>query len=169
MANLTHGGCSGGRNSPEYQSYSAMLHRCYNPERSNYGQYGGSGIEVCDRWRGPEGFSNFVADMGSRPFGTSLDRRDGTLGYTPENCRWSGRQVQNYNTNLKKIKTLSKYRGVSFSSSRNRPWIARIGSGVRGKYIWLGDYHTEDEAAAAYNKAAKEMHGPEAKLNDIRY
>jgi hypothetical protein len=52
-------------------------------------------ITVCKRWHK---FENFYADMGDPPPGTSLDRRDNKLGYSPANCRWSTKIVQNNNT-----------------------------------------------------------------------
>jgi hypothetical protein len=63
-----------------------MLQRCSNPNHPAYQYYGGRGIGVCDRWRD---FVNFLADMGKRPKGTTLDRYpDGDGDYRPGNCRW---------------------------------------------------------------------------------
>ena len=47
---IKHGGCAGGKNSPEYQSYKAMINRCLNTNRKDYPNYGGRGISICDRW-----------------------------------------------------------------------------------------------------------------------
>jgi hypothetical protein len=63
-----------------------MINRCANPNSPDYKRYGGKGIEVCERWRD---FRNFLEDMGSRPIGTSLDRKDGNQNYEPGNCRWA--------------------------------------------------------------------------------
>lgn len=63
-----------------------MLQRCLNPNSTNYPEYGAVGITVCDEWRS---FDRFLADMGERPKGRTLDRIRGTEGYSPQNCRWA--------------------------------------------------------------------------------
>lgn len=80
--------------SPEYFSWRSMQQRCNNQRASGFQRYGGRGIKVCERW---SEFENFLADMGDRPAGTSLDRIDGTKGYEPENCRWATMRVQSEN------------------------------------------------------------------------
>ena len=168
-ANRVHGAYSGGKKSPEHQSYLAMMHRCYDDKRTDWGRYGGRGIIVSeDRWLEPcTGFLNFLEDMGSRPVGTSLDRIDFNGNYCKENCRWVDQRTQAYNSNrIKKGCSTSKYRGVSLSKGKSKPWVARIGNGCGG-YEWLGQFSTEEEAALAYNKRAIEIHGENAILNVI--
>ena len=74
-----------------------MIQRCANENHIAFFRYAGRGITVCDRWRGEHGFENFLADMGERPEGTTLDRRDNDTGYTPQNCRWATRKEQRAN------------------------------------------------------------------------
>lgn len=76
----------------EYWSWATMIQRCTNPKATGYERYGGRGIGVCERWR--KDFEKFFADMGERPEGMSLDRKDGNGNYCPENCQWSTRSTQ---------------------------------------------------------------------------
>ena len=83
---------------PAHNSWENMISRC-NPEcvqhQNSIGTY--KWIEVCDRWKGRGGFDNFIDDMGPRPDGTTLDRKDNLKGYSPDNCRWASHEDQQNN------------------------------------------------------------------------
>ena|SRR5882672_735333 len=91
----------GMRGSRTYNSWRSMRARCENQNDPSFGQYGGAGITVCERWTNGEdhlsGFECFYADMGERPSHTTLDRLDGKLGYFPGNCRWATHVEQQNN------------------------------------------------------------------------
>ena len=80
--------------SPTYNSWSTMIQRCTNPKNTHYAYYGGRGIKVYPRWLD---FKMFLADIGERPEGTTLDRVDNGGHYSPNNCRWVSRKVQALN------------------------------------------------------------------------
>lgn len=82
--------------SPTYTTWSAMRKRCSDKSNPNYG---GSGIEVCERWLS---FEDFFIDMGERPEGCTIDRINPDKGYFPDNCRWatSKEQARNRRTTI---------------------------------------------------------------------
>lgn len=90
-SSITHGHFVGGKTTPTYNTWRAMLERCRLPSHPHFANYGGRGIAVCDRWRD---FSNFIADMGARPDGKTLDRINVDGHYEPANCRWATRAEQ---------------------------------------------------------------------------
>ncbi len=93
-SNRTHGHRST-RASRTYASWRSMRHRCLNPRSIDFPHYGGSGICVSERW---SSFENFLADMGERPPGMSLDRYPNPAGnYEPDNCRWATPKQQRAN------------------------------------------------------------------------
>jgi hypothetical protein len=90
---------------PDYWLYASMKKRCYCKTNAAYHSYGGRGITVCDRWLMPRGigFRNFVSDMGPRPDGMTLERKDNNLAYGPGNCIWATMKDQGNNrrTNIR--------------------------------------------------------------------
>lgn len=79
---------------PLYRVWWNMRQRCHNENHPAYVDYGGRGIRVCERWNS---FESFVTDVGPRPAGLFLDRRDNDGNYEPSNCRWITRREQNIN------------------------------------------------------------------------
>lgn len=87
---------------PEYKAWEHMKARCSNPMHPKYKNYGGRGIEVCDRW---QDFVKFWIDVGPRPSKEhSLDRINNDGNYEPGNVRWATRKQQmNNQTNTRRV------------------------------------------------------------------
>lgn len=99
-AGTIHGHWVDGHPSPTYKSWEAMKARAHFGTGKDAPRYLGRGITVCRRWLI---FQNFLADMGERPAGTTLDRIDGDDGYRPGNCRWATLAEQSANKRTARI------------------------------------------------------------------
>lgn len=88
---------------PTYRSWSMMLNRCRNPKYMYFSNYGGRGIQVCERWLI---FENFLADMGERPsLKHSIERENNNGNYEPGNCCWADRIQQGNNRRNNRVLT----------------------------------------------------------------
>jgi hypothetical protein len=131
----THGNAPRGAQSPEYRVWCSMVARCTLPTEKSWANYGGRGITVCKRW---QKFENFLADMGPRPAGTTIERVNNDKGYSPSNCRWATKAEQARNTRRTRFIT---YRKVTKCVS---DWAEHFGLTQSTMYYWLGRYGEQD-------------------------
>lgn len=107
----------GMKNHRLYKKWKGIRRRCNNVNSTDYHNYGGRGIKMCERW---EDFKMFVADMdGSFQPGLELDRANNDSGYSPENCRWVTRRVNVRNRRLT-VKVIYKEMSVPLAELCDR-------------------------------------------------
>ena len=92
---LKHGHNKKGKTTKIYWIWQGMKARCSDLKQENYRYYGARGITVCERWI--NSFENFLTDMGERPKGLTLERKDNDKGYSPDNCIWTSPREQRMN------------------------------------------------------------------------
>lgn len=111
----------------EHDAWKAIIQRCTNPNNPRYKIYGGRGITISNEWLD---FECFYSDMGKRPPGKSIDRKNNDLGYSKDNCRWATRKEQDNNTSknhfvthdgtTKTVTEWAEFIGLSYECLRGR-------------------------------------------------
>lgn len=105
---------------PTYTTWANLKQRCTNPKLACYTVYN-------KFWYAPwETFERFLVDMGERPPGTMIDRRDNKKGYGPKNSRWTTRTVQNQNRS-NTLLTRADVRAIRRSKLTNKVLAVRYG------------------------------------------
>lgn len=165
---LKHGATRNGRWTPEYRAYVGMRDRCLNPrDVSNWKNYGGRGIRICDRWLrgadGKSGFQCFFEDVGLRPSKLhSLDRHPNNDGnYEPGNVRWATKTQQQNNKRAKLTVTISG-KSMSLVAACRKFGVAPDTARHRLRWGW-----TADEAVGAIPRAID--HSTPAKIPPVSY
>jgi hypothetical protein len=87
-----------------------------------------------------------------------LDNRKSNLRIVTFSENLANKPLQKNNT--------SGYKGVSFHKSTGK-WCAYIGSSRGNSSVNLGTFINKEDAARAYNKAAIQLYGDCALLNDV--
>jgi hypothetical protein len=109
---------------PEYDTWSRLKQRCLNTKCSDYKDYGGRGISICERWL--NSFDCFLSDMGLRPSKThSIERKNVNGNYEPSNCIWATPEQQQNNRRNNRI--------IEFNGKRQSMmlWSLEIGINYR--------------------------------------
>ena len=139
---------------PTYTVWVSMIGRCENPNNTSYANYGGRGIKVCERWREA---ANFFADMGPRPSSKhEINRIDNDGDYEPGNVEWTKDGTAQGRNRRKQKNATSRFRGVNWRTDLNK-WLARIS--LNGKVRFIGYFDDEEDAARAYDAAARQHKG----------
>lgn len=143
---------------PEHTSWKGINNRCRNKNNRFWEDYGGRGIEVCNRWDVSKGgsFENFLEDMGRRPSENhSIDRIDVDGDYCKDNCRWADKSLQGMNKRILP-KNTSGRTGVSWSNLVGK-WRVKISK--NNKVTIVGYFVSFEDAVAARERVELELYG----------
>lgn len=163
LVNRTHGVSSS--HPYTFVSWAKMKERCTNSKHPHSRHYLRRGITICARWLGESGPLNFLADMGERPKGLSLDRKDNDKGYwcgksecsdcgplgREPNCRWATEQKQKRNTRQNVLLT---FQGETLCMAE---WAERTGINqhvIRNRYA-VRKWSVEKTLTTPVEKRAK--------------
>ena len=150
---------------PLYNIWRNIKRRTGSEYATNYKNYGGRGIKLCDEWKHDFlEFAMYMVTLGWRK-GLEIDRIDNDGDYTVGNVRIVSR-IQNMRNSGSRLNVTSKYKGVSYDKNKGG-WVVRIKNRNANKYEYLGLYDDEEEAAIVYNKRASELFGEYAYLNKV--
>jgi hypothetical protein len=155
-ANTKHG-CHGTR---LYGIWSGMRRRCSNPNRKDWANYGGRGITVCDEWRND--FLLFYEWAMSNGYNDSLsiDRKNNSKGYCPENCKWTNKQQQNNNTRANRQIT-------AFGETKNlQQWSDESGIGHSTILFRLKSGWTPEDAVSIAPKIGANQYDAASRLSN---
>jgi hypothetical protein len=137
IPNFKHGGWK----KSSYNTWRAMMRRCYNPEDKDYPRWGARGITVHNSWHD---YATFAADVGEPVNDETLDRIDPYGNYEPGNVRWAGLKTQNRNV---RVRVNSKTGVVGVSQTLSGTYMAKVTVAKRSFYSKC--FPTIEEAAAA--------------------
>ena len=132
-----------------YNTWRAMMRRCYKQQDKDYPRYGGKGVSVCGQWHE---YLRFAADMGEPDGDETLDRIDTYGNYEPDNCRWAGVKTQNRNV---RIRATSKTGVTGVSKTIGGTYMAKVT--VSKKSFYSKCFRTIAEAAVA-RKELERLH-----------
>ena len=107
-----------------YYVWWGIIARCEYPSATGYKYYGEKGIKVCEEWHDYENFKKWAFENGydpDAPYGKfTIERKDNSKDYCPENCVWANKITQANNTTRNVYYT---YNGETLSISQ---WAHKI-------------------------------------------
>ena len=134
-ANITHGMSK----TSLYKSWQAMKRRCDNPDNLHEKYYKNKGITYCEEWKKFENFRDWALENGWSE-GLTIERKDNSKGYNPDNCCWATMSEQARNKTsihyitidgeTKNITDWCKEYGIKWTT-----FYTRLKRGVTGKNL----------------------------------
>lgn len=138
----------GGSGKGSYNTWRAMMRRCYVSTDKDYPKYGAVGVLVCDSW---QDYQTFAKEMGEPVCDQTLDRINPYGNYELDNCRWASPTVQNRNVRMSK-RNKSGIRGVLKVGDK---WYAQI---TAKKAVFRSKTFETPEEATLARKELEALH-----------
>ena len=140
------------RDSRLYGIWQTMIHRCFDPKREKYKDYGGRGIYVCEEWNDPNVFIDWAYSNGYRVW-LQIDRIDNNGPYSPDNCRWvTAKENSKNRRNTVNLTIDGQTKSVS-------EWVETIDVSPFTIYWWVrtkGRAYAEERLSVKYRRAEDE-------------
>ena len=141
--NFKHGMASAKSRGLNYGRWANMKTRCYNPNSSDFNEYGGRGILVSEEFKNFKNYNDYIIKLpNANKNGYTVDRINNNKGYERGNLRWATQREQQLNKNIPK-KNTSGYIGVT--KTRYGTFLARVSIGHK-KRKEIGSFKTAKEA-----------------------
>lgn len=140
------------RNKRLYGVWKTMMHRCYNPKREKYKDYGGRGISVCNEWHDPNAFMDW-AEANGYADGLQLDRVNNDGNYAPDNCRFATPKENSRN------RRNAKHLTINGETRLVVEWCEDLNISTYTVYWWMrthGREYAEKRVSEAWNRRAGE-------------
>ena len=131
-----------------YVIFNSMLKRTGEYGNGDIG-YTSKNIKVCKEWIEDRSLFFDWALVNGYSDTLTIDRRDNSKGYSPDNCRWTTKAVQSRNTSILRKTNTSGYRGVSYIQQTKDKFRTRIT--VNNTEIKLGMSFDPQECAVIYD------------------
>jgi hypothetical protein len=126
---------------PIYKVWANMKQRCTNPKNKNYADYGGRGIQVCERWM--SSFKAFYEDFGKDWLpGLTIERIDNDGSYEPGNVRWATMREQRQNMRPDKLSST----GHRYVYRNSKDGYYKVARKENGKNVHYGNFKTLEAA-----------------------
>lgn len=124
-----------------YKTWKSMKERCENPNTKSYKIYGAEGKRVCDEWLHDfQAFHDWAMANGYEE-GLTIERIDGTKGYSPDNCTWATKTEQMNNIRNNKHLTYNN------ETKTRAQWAREIGINYNTLIFRLDNLHWDTEKA----------------------
>jgi len=156
----THG--ENNKNSKLHAVWNNMLNRCRNPNNKRYKHYGARGISICSEWLDYQCFRDWCLLNGWNE-NLTIDRIDCSKNYSPNNCRFTDKSVQNANRGILRTNS-SGFTGVWFAAGA---YNARLQ--FRGDIRNIGRFKTMKDAVYARDRLIDDLGWPNQKSGIEKY